>query len=390
MTKLILALASCGIVVSTFAQSVGNPVYEPFSDSSSSGGTSYTPGDFLAGQSQTLPVGFQEDVGGHDAVQSWWEYGTSIYSNGVVATHQPIMVAGDLSYFGLASAGGGRSAQFGGNGDHAMMNLPIGSSGFLLVNTIYASFVLRLTDITALDTDGVFFAGFTQLQSYDHPYGTPTAVGGRIWVRSDGSGGFNVGIQKGGKGPTYGPVVWNSASYTTADTLFLVSSYTLQGTAGNSGGIDDVAQLWINPDYSTFGAALAPAADLTATETGGDSEDLDLQRIASFMLLDNADNEPTGQIDDLRIGLAWADVTSAEANPVQLVSATVVEGPYTTTAGQSVDAGNNTITVPMSGGAQFFRIRSTTPQRWITSLRISGGNVVMTYDDAALRAPAAH
>jgi hypothetical protein len=367
------------VSISAFAQSAGNPVYEPFSDSSSSGGTSYAPGDWLAGQSPLLPAGFQADAGGHDSIQSWWEYGTSIYTNGVVATQQPVIVAGDLSYPGLSSAAGGRSVRFGGNGDHAMMNLPVGPGGFL-VGTVYFSFVLKMTDLTALDTNGTFFTGFTQLQSYDHPFGTPMAIGGRVWVRSDGAGGFNLGLQKGGKGPAYGPVAWDTVRHTTSETLFLAGSYSLQGTAGNSGGIDDEADLWINPESSAFGAATAPTPNLSATETDGDPNDFDLQRIASFMLLDNADNEPTGQIDDLRIGLEWADVTPAAAiSSFELQSSTEAAGPYASAAGQSLDSVNNVFTAPKSGEMQFYRISGATAVT-ITGIHISANNVIITFN----------
>jgi hypothetical protein len=376
--RLIILFAAFLATLPAFAQSAGNPVYEPFSDSTSLGGTSYEPGDWLAGQSQFLPEGFQGDAGGHDSVQSWWEYGTSIYTNGIVAAHQPVIVEGDLSYPGLLSMGGGRSAGFGGNGDHAMMNLPVGPGGFL-TGTIYYSFVLRMTNLTGLDTNGTFFAGFTQLQSYDHPYGTPMAIGSRVWIRSDGAGGFNLGIQKGGKGPAYGPVAWETSSRAVSNTLFLTASYNLTGTAGNSGGIDDEADLWINPDLSTFGAASPPTATLAATETAGDINDLDLQRIASFILLDNADNEPAGQIDDLRIGTEWADVTPpAPASSVELQSAADPAGPYAAAPGQAVDSANKVITLPMSGGMQFYRIFGAVT---ITGIRISDDSVIVTYAD---------
>jgi hypothetical protein len=62
-----------------------------------------------------------------------------------------------------------------------------------------------------------------------------------------------------------------------------------------------------------------------------------------------------------------------------LVSAAVVTGPYTDTFGYLVNPANKTITAPLSGSMQFYRIRSSTPVT-ITSITISGGNVVITYD----------
>jgi hypothetical protein len=64
---------------------------------------------------------------------------------------------------------------------------------------------------------------------------------------------------------------------------------------------------------------------------------------------------------------------------VILVSAAVVTGPYTDAAGQSVNLATKTITVPESGDMQYYRIRSSTALI-ITSITLSGGNVVITYN----------
>ena len=64
---------------------------------------------------------------------------------------------------------------------------------------------------------------------------------------------------------------------------------------------------------------------------------------------------------------------------VILVSAGVVTGPYTDAAGQSLNVATKTITVPVSGRMQFYRIRSGTALS-ITGISVSGGNVVITYN----------
>jgi hypothetical protein len=64
---------------------------------------------------------------------------------------------------------------------------------------------------------------------------------------------------------------------------------------------------------------------------------------------------------------------------VTLVSAAVVIGPYTDAAGQSVNLATKTITVPVSGDMQCYRIRSSTALT-ITGITLSGGNVVITYN----------
>jgi hypothetical protein len=64
---------------------------------------------------------------------------------------------------------------------------------------------------------------------------------------------------------------------------------------------------------------------------------------------------------------------------VMLVSAVEVTGSYTYASGQSVNLSAKTITVPKSGNSQFYRIQAGTALT-ITSISMSGGNVVITYN----------
>ena len=64
---------------------------------------------------------------------------------------------------------------------------------------------------------------------------------------------------------------------------------------------------------------------------------------------------------------------------VVLVSAAAVGGPYSDAAGQAVNLATKTITIPTSGSMQYYRTRSGTALT-ITSITISGGNVVITYN----------
>ncbi len=69
---------------------------------------------------------------------------------------------------------------------------------------------------------------------------------------------------------------------------------------------------------------------------------------------------------------------AAVAAAATLVSAAKVTGPYVDAIGQSVNLATKTMTVPKSGGVQFYRIRSGTALT-ITRITISGGNVVIKY-----------
>lgn len=63
---------------------------------------------------------------------------------------------------------------------------------------------------------------------------------------------------------------------------------------------------------------------------------------------------------------------------ITLVSAAAVAGSYTVAAGQSVNLATKTITAPVSGDRQFYRIQAGTSIP-ITSLTVSGANVVVIY-----------
>jgi hypothetical protein len=68
----------------------------------------------------------------------------------------------------------------------------------------------------------------------------------------------------------------------------------------------------------------------------------------------------------------------AAASTPTLVSSVTILGTYSDAIGQSINLTTQTITVPVSGSAQFYRIRSQTLLA-ITSIAISDGNIVITY-----------
>ncbi len=272
MKKFYLLLSPLSIFCCAYS-SFALPDYEPFSDSTGSGGTSYADGSPLAGQTNANG-------------QSWFTAGTG--------TPQPTIAAGDLTISGLASASGGHSAAFGGTGNNARINLSVGSGG-ISSGTVYYSLAMKLTDLTGLASGGQFFFGFNNTQGSQAT--TPNTVVTRLETRSAGTGIYNIGLQEGSAG-TLGNLTWGSQNFTTSDTVFIVGSYTFNPSTG-----DDVSQLWINPSSTTFGAGSAPTATLLSS--GG----TDIARIASAVLYDRGNG--AGLIDDLRFGTNWSDVTPA-------------------------------------------------------------------------------
>ncbi len=148
------------------------------------------------------------------------------------------------------------------------------------------------------------------------------------------SGGFNVGIDGGGKGSTRATIQWDQRVFTTNDTLFVVGSYDFNSATSQS---DAGGRLWINPDASTFVAASTPPPDLIST-----GNNKDLARVAGFLLMENPGG-PSGQLDDLRVGTNWASITGGPA----VYGLTIAQQP----ANQTQNAGATaTFSVSVVGG----------------------------------------
>jgi hypothetical protein len=150
--------------------------------------------------------------------------------------------------------------------------------------------------------------------------------------------------------------------------IFQMAS-TLTTTAGRkvilSGGAKAANIVWQVGSSATLGTTsvmkgnILALASITLT-TGATLEGRALARTGAVTLESNA------------VGIVTA------ASPV-LQSAAVVTGPYTTTVGQSVNLATKTMTAPMSGSIQFYRIEANTAVT-ITSITLSGGNVVITFN----------
>ena len=101
------------------------------------------------------------------------------------------------------------------------------------------------------------------------------------------------------------------SNYNPGDTLFLVLSYTF-----NSGVSNDVARLYVNPIPGSLEGANTPVVT-----TSGTVADVSNDQIQAFFLRNNSVEPAVTQIDDLRVGTTWADVT-----PVPEPSAAALAG----------------------------------------------------------------
>lgn len=260
---------------------------DSFTNSTAAGGTLYSPGAALIGQT-------------NGQNQTWFQAGPN---SGLA--NQPVIQANSLSVTGLASASG-NSVKFGGTGGMAarFQMIPAGSS--ITTGTTFYSFALKLTDLTALSSSGVFWAGFNNSAGFQTT--TPLAVGTRIYTRAAGAG-YNLGLSKASS--TASEWVWDNTVHAVNEIIFLVGSYTCNIAATN----DDVSSLWINPAPATFGRATAPPPTLT-TSAGADISSYVLR---SFLIMNRDPNEPAaGLIDEVRVGASWASVTPPGVTPPTL------------------------------------------------------------------------
>ena len=216
-------------------------------------------------------------------------------------TNVPSIFSGNLSYPGLATAYG-NSAKFGGI-DSGGMGARFSLKNNVKTNSLYFSFILKVTDISALSTTslGVFWAGFNNAAGSQ---GTlPTVVFSRIYTRTNAAtGGYQIGI---GKNPAVAAdVAYDPNPHNAGDTLFIVGTYDF---VDGLGGTLDTSRMWVNPSSANFGGT-EPVAPLSTS--AGNNISVANGGINSFCIFNRNANEPHGIVmDQLVIGTTWADVT---------------------------------------------------------------------------------
>ena len=91
------------------------------------------------------------------------------------------------------------------------------------------------------------------------------------------------------------------------------------------------------------------------------------------------DGRALARIGAVTLDASTITISNTVIAPVILVSAAEVTGQYTNASGHSVNLATRTITVPVSGSMQYYRITSATALT-ISNITVSGANVVITYN----------
>jgi hypothetical protein len=193
-----------------------------------------------------------------------------------------LVAAGSLSYLGFPVSSGNKIT-FDGAGVDPTTLFAKDSTG-----TVYYSYLLRVTAVGGMNAEG-YCSGY-----YQSP--TSTTSASLVWIKPDASG-FDIGLST----RLSSVKAYTSSTKSLNTTYLVVASYKFV-----DGVTNDSAYLWINPDASTFGKS-EPAPTL-----GTVNNTTDLTGVMRFFIRqDLANTTPFIEMDELRIGRSWADVTRA-------------------------------------------------------------------------------
>lgn len=228
-----------------------------------------------------------------------------------------VVVNGSLDYTGLVPSVGNKIA-FGSFGRDYQYLITSQATG-----TVYMSYILKVTDITSLDATGGYFTGLGA---------STTNFCATTWTKK-GTTGYFIGLNA---RTTAAYTTWDTQEFATGTTVFVVVSYEMI-----SGTTNDIAKMWINPASTSFGTATPPAATITITNGGTDLTPLE----RFFIRQDSPTETPDLEMDEIRVGMTWADVTPA---PAQVgMNETAKSGIYPNPAANQITFSN----IPL--GAQY-------------------------------------
>jgi hypothetical protein len=270
-------VVACALGVAVASRAWGGPVlYDPFD---------YPSGGALSGN--TNP----------QTGQAWTYVGV-----GGATGADPTVGSGGLSYPGYIQGSGNSVLTNRTQTGSSRITLPFSASS----GTVYYSALVRVNDITNIGTatTGSFFGGLNVTPGAGGTGTSITTSGAALLIRGDAStpGIYNLGVGVSIGNPDR---IFETTARSAGQTLLVVGAYEFR-----PGTDDDVAYLWINPDAGAFGAESAPAPTIvsngaTSTTTASDTAG----PLVSFFFRNNSVEPQQIQIDELRVGTSWAEVT---------------------------------------------------------------------------------
>ncbi len=169
----------------------------------------------------------------------------------------------------------------------------------ITTGTIYYSFLLRVDDLTGANNGiGDYFISLNNTANNSTTV-NPTVIPGQMRARIDPADGtkFSLGMFTQRTTMTQADPAWVDG-LTVGDTIFVVASFTL-----NSGGTNNSARIWVNPDQSSFGQPTAPTPTATDTVAGANGGTI------GSLLLHQRNVVPGLAMDELRVATTWSEAT---------------------------------------------------------------------------------
>jgi pectate lyase len=160
------------------------------------------------------------------------------------------------------------------------------SSG-IASGTVYYSFLLRVNSTNGLTSSGQIVTRLVRS-------GSESSLYQNIWLRSNGAN-VDVGLSKLSSSTT-----WHSTPLTVGTVYLVVSKY--QFVSGNN---NDIVALWLNP---ATGGTNEPTADISFGSGIGDGSSTGIGRCFIH-------GGAVADFDEVRVGMAWADVTPSAGTP---------------------------------------------------------------------------
>jgi hypothetical protein len=249
------------------------------------------------------------------------------------ATDLHRVVAGSLSYPGLPASVGGRmpipQAQ---NGNTTKIAVPGGPYNPSNANSIYFSFVLKLTSWVPIDDGlesgqaghtahqaGFFIAGFTATGAVGGGMSGANVFAGQLRLRREvdelgvQSGKYQFGFHK--NNLSGGVATWDTTqSFGLDESVLVVGEYQFNADGGENTVFDDAVRLWLNPvpGQSAPETPNVFSSDIYDVSTAGGVAQ---SNIAAFWFQSRTTNILPGDLefDELRIGKTFESVTPAAA-----------------------------------------------------------------------------
>ena len=165
--------------------------------------------------------------------------------------------------------------------------------------TVYYSYLLNVTDLATAPSGYVAGLLPNAVATSTTAPGTGS-IAGTVWVKASANAGFfNIGLSARANQSTIGTGATNlqygTVDYPVNTPVLIVASYEIV-----AGSANDICNLWVNP----VPGSAAPAYTFTTTPS------TDIADVSGFFIRQNGSSSTPGvEMDELRIGLNWADVT---------------------------------------------------------------------------------